>query len=74
MAGMSSHCDFDTQKTISVSDSEGRNQRPDMVVNLPGGRTIAVDAKMNLQHWEAYHKAETDDQRKEHLARHWEDC
>jgi len=72
MAGMSGHCDFDTQKTISVSDSEGKNQRPDMVVNLPGGRTIAVDAKMNLQHWIAYHNAETDDQRKEHLSRHWE--
>ncbi|SVB71960.1 uncharacterized protein METZ01_LOCUS224814 [marine metagenome] len=70
MAGMSSHCDFDIQQT--VSDSEGKSQRPDMIVNLPGGRTIAVDAKMNLQHWIAYHNAETDDQRKDHLAHHWE--
>ncbi len=71
MAGMSSHCDFTDTNTSSI-DSEGRKRIPDMIVNLPGGRTIAVDAKVNLDHWAAYHSAETDDQRKEHLSRHWE--
>ena len=71
MAGMSSHCDFTDTNTSSI-DSEGRKRIPDMIVNLPGGRTIAVDAKVNLDHWDAYHNAETDDQRKEHLSRHWE--
>jgi len=42
LAGMSEHCDFEEQTTTS----EGG--RPDMVVNLPDGRYIAVDAKVPL--------------------------
>ena len=37
-AGLSSHCDFSEQ----TGSSEGR---PDMIVHLPGGRHIVVDAK-----------------------------
>ena len=43
LAGMQEHCDFDTQ-TSTVSD-EGKRLRPDMVVHMPGGKTIVVDAK-----------------------------
>ncbi len=42
IAGMTAHCDFEEQLTI-----EG-GARPDMVVNLPEGRRIAVDAKAPL--------------------------
>jgi DNA recombination protein RmuC len=42
LAGMMEHCDFDTQKVYS--DESGRN-RPDLVVSLPGGQFVAVDAK-----------------------------
>ncbi len=42
IAGMTAHCDFEEQLTI-----EG-GTRPDMVVNLPEGRRIAVDAKAPL--------------------------
>ncbi len=42
LAGMSEHCDFEEQTTTS----EGG--RPDMVVKLPDGRFIAVDAKVPL--------------------------
>jgi len=42
LAGMMEHCDFDTQKVYS--DEGGRN-RPDLVVSLPGGQFVAVDAK-----------------------------
>ncbi len=45
VAGLSPHCDFDTQAT--VGDEENR-QRPDLTVRLPGGRTIVVDAKAPL--------------------------
>lgn len=46
LAGMMAHCDFDEQRTI-FSDS-GR-LRPDMIINLPGGRSIIVDAKVPLE-------------------------
>ena len=42
LAGMMEHCDFDSQRVYS--DEDGRN-RPDLVVSLPGGQFIAVDAK-----------------------------
>ena len=50
LAGMAEHCDFETQVTTSAEDSEGelRRLRPDMVVRLPGGRVVIVDAKAPL--------------------------
>lgn len=42
-AGMLEHVNFDVQTSIKV---EGRVGRPDMVVNLPGGKSIAVDSKV----------------------------
>jgi DNA recombination protein RmuC len=42
LAGMAAYCDFFEQ--ISVSTETGR-QRPDMIVRLPNGREIVVDAK-----------------------------
>jgi DNA recombination protein RmuC len=46
LAGMMEHCDFDQQPTIFT---EGGRLRPDMTINLPGGRTIVVDAKAPLE-------------------------
>lgn len=68
LAGMVDHCDFTEQMT--VFDDEDRRQRPDLVVRLPGGRSIVVDAKVSLH---AYLEAlETDDAeiRTEKLMRH----
>lgn len=42
LSGMTPHCDFYEQ----VQDANGR--RPDMIVRLPGSRTLAVDAKAPL--------------------------
>ncbi|MDN6622249.1 MAG: DNA recombination protein RmuC, partial [Bifidobacterium crudilactis] len=42
-AGLLEHVDFDTQ--VVVSDGDGHIQRPDMIVHLPGGKTIPIDAK-----------------------------
>lgn len=42
-AGLMEHVDFDTQVVVTASD--GRILRPDMVVHLPGGKTIPIDAK-----------------------------
>jgi DNA recombination protein RmuC len=46
MAGMLSHCDFDEQ--VSTISDKGL-LRPDMVVHVPGGGEIVVDAKVPLQ-------------------------
>ena len=43
-AGLLEHVDFDTQ--VVVTDSDGHIQRPDMVVHLPGGKSIPIDAKV----------------------------
>src|ERR1700691_5544346 len=45
LAGMSPHCDFEEQQ--SVDTEEGR-LRPDLIVHLPGGTQIVVDAKVPL--------------------------
>lgn len=48
LAGMSEHCDFVRQESVRV---DGALRRPDLVVRLPAGRTVAVDAKAPLQHY-----------------------
>src|SRR5215213_6581411 len=50
LAGMTEHCDFETQVSTSAEDGDGdvRRMRPDLVVRLPGGRCVVVDAKAPL--------------------------
>lgn len=43
-AGLLEHVDFDTQ--VVVNSADGRTLRPDMIVHLPGGKTIPIDAKV----------------------------
>ncbi len=43
LAGMLQYCDFTEQETIAGEDAR---IRPDVIVRLPGGRTIVVDAKV----------------------------
>ncbi|MHC4925009.1 MAG: DNA recombination protein RmuC, partial [Planctomycetota bacterium] len=47
MAGMLDHCDFYEQET--TEDSEGAKMRPDVVVRLPGGKSVVIDAKTPLK-------------------------
>lgn len=48
MAGMEPHVDYFEQ--VSVTAEEGR-QRPDVVVRLPGARTIVIDSKVPFEHY-----------------------
>lgn len=45
LAGMLAHCDFTEQATSTTPDGV---LRPDMVVHLPGGRTVVIDSKVPL--------------------------
>lgn len=69
LAGMLEHCDFLEQP--SASGEDGR-QRPDVVVKLPGGRQIVIDAKVPIAAYLDAHEAADDDARSTHLHRHAE--
>jgi len=64
LAGMTAHCDFQEQMTI------GDGVRPDMVVHLPEGRRIAVDAKAPLTAFLEASEARDDSSRKAALDAH----
>jgi len=60
-AGLTEHVDFQTE--VSVQTDDGR-LRPDVIVSLPGGRKLVIDAKCSLN---AYLDAcdEVDDEKRE---------
>lgn len=65
MAGMVDHCDFFEQE--STTTEEGR-LRPDLIVRLPGGKNIVVDAKAPLAAYlEALEATDEDEKRRKLL-------
>ncbi|WP_181407692.1 DNA recombination protein RmuC [Nocardioides sambongensis] len=67
-AGLLARVDFDTQASIQA-DSGAR--RPDMVINLPGGKQMAIDAKAPYNAYiEACRSDLPPDQRHRHLVEH----
>lgn len=67
LAGMLPYCDFLEQHTIAAE--EGR-LRPDLVVQLPGGRSVIVDSKVPLSGYLAALEAPDDATRRLRLADH----
>ena len=67
MAGMLDHCDFYEQE--SVTTDNGR-LRPDLLVRLPGGKNVVVDAKAPLAAYLASLEAPDDETRTGCLRRH----
>nr|WP_209982923.1 DNA recombination protein RmuC [Azospirillum picis] len=67
MAGMLDHCDFVEQATV---DSGAGRLRPDLIVTLPGGKTIVVDAKTPLEGYLDGIQATEETARREGLNRH----
>jgi DNA recombination protein RmuC len=62
MAGMLDHCDFYEQES---TDTEEGRLRPDLIVKLPGGKNIVVDAKAPLAGYlEALEATEEHERRK----------
>ncbi len=68
LAGMVEHCDFYEQQQVRTG--EGAALRPDMVVRMPDGREIVVDAKTPLDAYLAAVEASDDASREEQLKRH----
>ena len=65
MAGMLDHCDFVEQLSVD----NGR-LRPDLIVTLPGGKTIVVDAKTPLEGYLDGIQATDDTVRRDGMVRH----
>jgi DNA recombination protein RmuC len=58
LAGMLDHCDFQEQQSVSVDETR---LRPDLIVRLPGGKNIVVDAKAPLAGYLEALEAETEE-------------
>ncbi len=68
MAGLSEHADFQTE--VSVADEEGQHLRPDVIVRLPGGKRLIIDAKCALNAYLDASEARDDASRIIHLRAH----
>jgi DNA recombination protein RmuC len=68
LAGMLDHCDFRVQE--SERNDEGRLLRPDLVVKLPGGKSVVVDAKVPIEAYLDAVNTDDADAKRSHLARH----
>ncbi len=67
LAGMVRHCDFTEQASFPGEDVA---LRPDLVVNLPGGKHVVVDAKAPLQGVLDAYEARDEEERMRHLQDH----
>jgi DNA recombination protein RmuC len=70
LAGMASQCDFFEQQSSDRGAGGDGRLRPDMIVRLPGGRTLAVDAKVPLAAYLDAEAAQDDAARQAALDRH----
>ncbi len=52
------------ERELSLRDGEARRFRPDVVVHLPGGRDVVIDAKTSLNAYERYIAAESEAERR----------
>jgi len=66
--GLSEHCDFATE--VSVDDGEGGRLRPDVVVRVPGGQSLVIDAKVSLNEYQDAFGAIDEAARDIHLTAH----
>ena len=67
IAGMLSYCDFTEQESVTT---ESGRLRPDLVVKLPGGKHVVVDAKTPLQAFLDAFETTDEDARRACLANH----
>ena len=67
ICGLSEYSDFQTE--VSVEGADGR-LRPDVIIRVPGGQSLVVDAKVSLNAYQDAFDAGDETVRREHLSRH----
>lgn len=67
-AGLEKGINFKAQP--SFSDENGKQKRPDFVINLPEGRQLIVDSKVSLAAYERYFNSEDEQEKAQHLSAH----
>ncbi len=67
LAGMSEHVDYDEQPSV---ETDAGRLRPDMIVRLPGGRQVLIDAKVSLDGYLKALECNDDDSRNQCLMLH----
>ncbi len=67
LAGMVRHCDFAEQSPLGGEDA---TLRPDLIVRMPGGKHVVVDAKAPLQGVLDAYQARDEQERERHLRDH----
>lgn len=66
--GLSEHADFQTE--VSVDGGDGSRLRPDVVVKVPGGQSLIIDAKVSLNAYQDAFGAVDEGEKAVHLAAH----
>lgn len=66
--GLSEHADFQTE--VSVKDGEGGRLRPDVIIRVPGGQNLVIDAKVSLNAYQDAFGAVDEGEKALHLAAH----
>jgi DNA recombination protein RmuC len=67
-SGLSKGREYETQ--VALKDEEGKRRNPDVIIRLPEGKDIIIDAKTSLLNYERYFHAETDQDKEEFLKHH----
>ncbi|MDA7588983.1 DNA recombination protein RmuC [Porticoccaceae bacterium] len=67
-SGLTNGREYDTQ--VALKDEDGRRRNPDVVIHLPEGRDIVIDAKVSLVDYERYFHAEDEDTKQQCLNQH----
>ena len=67
-SGLTNGREYNTQ--VALKDESGKRRNPDVIVHLPEGRDIVIDAKVSLVDYEGYFHAQDDDNKAHCLAQH----